>query len=282
MEVDLHTHTTVSDGVLEPEALVEMAASCGVRYLGITDHDATDGLPRALSKAREFPSITVIPGVELSTDVSSGEVHLLGYLMEYEDPGFQATLEKFRDSRKVRASRMVKKLCAMGLHIEWEKVLEHAGDGSIGRPHVAQALVEKGYVSSVQEAFARYIGRDGPAYAERDKLTPAQAVELLTSVNGLPVLAHPGDVPDLDGLSRELKEAGLVGMEVYYDHYPPEMVQRLARVAKRFDLVPCGGSDYHGEGLGARTDLGSVDVPVESALKLLAMASSRADRTVQT
>lgn len=282
MEVDLHSHTTVSDGVLEPEELVELAAQRGIRYLAITDHDTTDGLPRAQARARRLPPLFLIPGVELSTDVPWGEVHLLGYFIDYDNPEFQATLSRFRESRKGRARKMVEKLCQMGLSIEWERVLEQAGEGAIGRPHVAQTLVEKGYAASVQEAFAKYIGRDGPAYVERDKLTPAQAVGLIDSVRGLPVLAHPGEVVDIEDLLGTLKDVGLVGMEVYYDRYPPETVDRLAELARRFDLIPCGGSDYHGEGLGARTELGSVDVPVESAEKLLELSKRRAGRMAQT
>ncbi|MFQ5933291.1 MAG: PHP domain-containing protein, partial [Dehalococcoidia bacterium] len=242
MEVDLHSHTTVSDGLLEPEELVELAAKRGVRYLAITDHDTTDGLDRARVKAKDFPSLFLIPGIELSTDVPGGEVHLLGFFIEYHDPDLQSTLSRFRQGRKGRARRMVEKLSEMGMPLDWERVRELSGDGAIGRPHVAQALVEKGYVGSIQEAFAKYIGRDGPAYAERDKLTPAEAVRLVTSVNGLPVLAHPGEVPDIETLLRELKEVGLVGMEVYYDNYSCETVQRLAKVARKFHLIPCGGS----------------------------------------
>ena len=282
MEVDLHTHTRVSDGVLEPEELVALAVEKGVRYLGITDHDATNGLSRAMKKAQEYDSLTIIPGVELSTDVPNGEVHLLGYLMDYHDPGFQSTLVQFRNAREGRGRKMVEKLCAMGLDIEWDRVLEIAGDGAIGRPHIAQALVEKGHIASVKEAFNKYIGRQGPAYVERSRLTPVEAVKLLAEVNGLPVLAHPGDIQDIDALLGDMKDAGLVGMEVYYDHYPEEMVNYLAGCARRFDLIPCGGSDYHGEGLGAQTDLGSVDVPLDSVLKLLALDKERKGKAARS
>lgn len=279
MGVDLHTHTTVSDGVLEPEELVELAAQQGVQYLAITDHDATDGLDRAIAKATEYPPLTLIPGIELGTDVPGGEVHLLGYFIDYKDADFQAILSRFREGRKGRATRMVENLARMGMPLDWSRVQEISGDGAIGRPHVAQALLEKGYVADIQEAFAKYIGRDGPAYAERDKLTPAEAVEIVVSVDGLPVVAHPGEIANLEELLAELKRVGLVGMEVYYAYYPEDLVNRLRGLAEKYDLVPCGGSDYHGEGLAARTELGSVDVPVESVQRLVSLSRQRAKRT---
>ncbi len=278
MEVDLHTHTTVSDGVLDPEELVDLAVKKGVRYLAITDHDATDGLLRAGEEAKKHPSLTLIPGIELSTDVPSGEVHMLGYLMDYDDPDFQATLRQFRESREGRARKMVEKLNDMGMDINWDNVMKYAGDGTIGRPHIAQALMERGFVASVQEAFNKYINHDGPAYVEREKMTPVEAIELITSLYGLAVIAHPGDVVDLENLLVELKKSSLAGIEVYYGHYPQETVQRLARLAEKYDLIPCGGSDYHGEGLGARTDLGSVAVPSESAERLLTSPAKKSTR----
>ena len=279
MAVDLHSHTTESDGVLEPEDLVELAVKQGVEYLAITDHDTTDGLDRAFAKASEYPSFTVIPGIELGTDVPGGEIHLLGYYIDYKDADFQVTLSRFREGRVGRAASMVEKLAALGMPLEWSRVQELAGDGAIGRPHVAQALVEKGYINDVQEAFAKYIGREGPAYAERDKLSPAEAVEMVVAVGGLPVVAHPGEIADLDNLLGELKQAGLVGMEVYYAYYPDDLVRRLKQLADKHDLIPCGGSDYHGEGLASRTDLGSVDVPVESVKRLMALSKQHRSRT---
>lgn len=280
MYVDLHSHTTVSDGVLSPEELVRLAVERGLKYLAITDHDATEAIEPALEAAKSYPSFTIIPGVEMSTDVTKGEVHLLGYFIDYRDSDFQRTLAHFRDSRRERARKMVQKLEAMGVHIQWERVLEVAGDGSIGRPHIAQVMLEAGYISSIKEAFVKYLARDGPAYVARERLSPVEAVGMVTKVGGLPVLAHPGDIQGLDSLIVETKSAGLVGMEVHYDGYSKAEVERLAKVAKKHDLVACGGSDYHGEGIGAQTDLGDVDVPMESVERLFAIARQRPNRMV--
>ena len=275
MHVDLHSHTTISDGVLSPEELVDHAAHKGVRFLAITDHDTTGGLARAFERAKRHPSLTIIPGVELSADVPEGEVHILGYLDSYEAPGFQSEMERFREGRVGRAEGMVKKLSAIGLEIDWERVKEIAGDGAIGRPHVAQALVEKGHVKSVQEAFDLYIGRDGPAYVGRVKLTPADAIRLIQSVGGRAVLAHPSFTRNVESMLPSLKADGLAGMEVYYARYSRDQVARLKRLADQHGLIPCGGSDYHGPGLGPDVDLGDVDVPESSVVRLLGIGDSK-------
>ena len=275
MHVDLHTHTTVSDGVLSPEELVDHAARRGLRFLAITDHDATDGLTHAIERAERHPSLTVIPGVELSADADEGEIHILGYLDTYEDTAFQEEMHKFRDGRVGRAQAMVEKLKSLGLEVTWERVKEIAGDGAVGRPHVAQALMERRHVESVQEAFDLYIGKDGPAYVGREKLTPGDAIRLIQSVGGKAVLAHPSFTRNVETLLPEMKAEGLDGMEVYYARYTPELISRLKRLADKHGLVPCGGSDYHGPGLGPDIDLGSVDVPESSVYRLLGIGDSK-------
>ena len=269
MHVDLHSHTTVSDGVLSPEELVDRAAVKDLHFLAITDHDATDGLARAIERSKLHPSLTVIPGVELSADVNEGEVHILGYLDDYQDPGFQEEMKKFRDGRVGRARKMVEKLNGLGLEVEWERVKEIAGEGAVGRPHVAQALVERGQVESVQEAFDLYIGRDRPAYVGREKVTPRDAIGLIRSVGGKAVLAHPSFTRNVETLLPEMKAEGLAGIEVYYARYKPELIARLKRLSDKHGLIPCGGSDYHGPGLGPDIDLGDVDVPESSVYRLL-------------
>lgn len=275
MKVDLHTHTTASDGVLTPSQLVAQAARRGLGVLAITDHDSTEGIAEALEAARDYPSLTVIPGVELSTDVPRGEVHILGFYIDYSNESFQARLEAMRHSRVDRARRMVAKLKDLGMTIRWERVLELANGGSVGRPHIAEALLEAGHVGSFQEAFIRYIGREGPAYAEREKLTPVEAVALIVQVGGLPTLAHPGDMEDLPSYLAQLEAAGLVGIEVYYNGYGPETTGRLLKVARSYGLIVTGGSDYHGHGGKGEGELGSLDVPLESARALMALAGQR-------
>jgi len=276
-EIDLHTHTTASDGLLSPTALVELASARGLRILGITDHDSTGGVEEALQAAAE-QNVEVWPGVEISTDVPGAEVHLLGYFVDLHDNTFQRTLRALRDGRRDRAHRMVERLAQLGIPVEWSRVVELAGTGAIGRPHVAQAMVEKGYVRSVTEAFDLYLGRKGPAYIERYKLTPDQAAELVRQAGGLPVLAHPVIVgaeisgaeaateprlpPHIEQALPGLIRHGLVGIEAYYPDYPAALTDFLLDLAAQQGLVATGGSDFHGGGLSA--DLGSVYVPWEA------------------
>jgi predicted metal-dependent phosphoesterase TrpH len=226
--------------------VINLAYEQGVRVLSLTDHDSTEGVPEAREAAGAFPDFTLIPGVEFGTDIPGGEVHVLGYYLYPEDPQLQAALARFREGRRGRGEGMVKKLQELGLNVTWEQVQRIAGDASVGRPHVAQALLESGHVATVTEAFDKYIGRNGPAYVEREKLTPVEAVQTIVRLGGVPCLAHPADLLDLDSLLTELKAAGLAGMEVFYKDYPIETVERLREAAEQFDLVPWGGSDYHG------------------------------------
>ncbi len=273
---DLHTHSTYSDGVLNPKELVDLAYRRGVRVLALTDHDTTEGLPEALEAARAYPDLLLIPGIEMSTDVPGNEVHILGYFIDWHDQGFQRELARLRDSRLHRGRRMVEKLAQLGVHISWERVLAIAGAGAVGRPHIAQAMVEAGYVQDINEAFQRYLGRNGPAYVEREKLTPVEVVQLLLRVGGLAVLAHPRElVGELGHLLPPLKAAGLVGMEVYYQDYTPEEIEALLEWARRFDLLPLGGSDYHGLGGPQQREPGDIPLPDEPVQKLLELAKAR-------
>ncbi|MBM3183293.1 MAG: PHP domain-containing protein, partial [Chloroflexi bacterium] len=212
MKADLHLHTTASDGRLEPAELVRLAVKVGLDVIAITDHDTINGVPAALKAAQEYPSIFVIPGVEINTDVPHGEVHILGYFVDHTDDGLEAELRRLRTSRRERAQRMIEKLDKLGMKIEWQRVQELAKGGAVCRPHVAQVLLEKGYVKSEKEAFDKYIGHNAPAYVQREKLLPTEAVKLVTRAKGLPVLAHPDDILELGVLIPKLKEAGLIGI----------------------------------------------------------------------
>jgi len=275
-EVDLHIHSTASDGRLSPEEIVPKSAERGLTIIALADHDTVDSIAPALETARAFPGLKVIPCVEISTNVPRGEVHVLGYFIDYTSRELKVRLERMRSSRRERARGMIAKLRSLGIHIEWQRVQEIAGSGSIGRPHIAQAMLEKGYIASVKEAFTKYISRGGPAYVERGKMTPVGAVELILRANGLPVLAHPLTIDDLEAVVIELKAIGLVGIEAYYNGYTADEVSRLVSLANRHNLIATGGSDYHGLDASTETMIGSTDVPIEAAERLIALAEQRA------
>jgi predicted metal-dependent phosphoesterase TrpH len=259
--VDLHLHTTASDGSLPPPGLVALALERGLRHIAVTDHDSTEGVDAALRAAQDTP-LEVIPGVELNTDTPDGELHILGYFLDHHDPEFAERLSRQRASRMGRGEGMVRRLRDLGLDVSWGRVQAIAGEGgAVGRPHVARALVEGGYVASIKEAFDRYIGNDGPAYVARAKLEPAEAVTIVRRAGGLPVLAHPADIPELGSFLPGLIAAGLVGLECYYGVYPPQTVEPLVAAARDFGLVPTGGSDFHGLDVQPQFDLGATPVP---------------------
>jgi hypothetical protein len=266
--IDLHCHTTASDGRHSPTDLVQMAAELGLRAIAVCDHDSTEGLDEALAAGR-VAGIEVIPAVELSCDVAEGELHMLGYYPNYAQGSFQAELSRLREGRVGRAQAMVGKLIALGYPISFERVQDLAGDGAIGRPHIAQALIEARLVQNKGEAFDRLIGRRGPAYVERAKLSPVDACRMIRSVGGLPVFAHPfialasGRVLEpmpVEPALPALVEAGLAGLEVYYPNYTPALIDRLLRLSRQYGLLVTGGSDFHGEG-SAGAALGGVYVP---------------------
>ena len=272
---DLHTHTTYSDGSLTPTELIERAVSRGLEVLALTDHDCTDGTAEALEAAQKHPRLLFIPGVELSTDLPREEVHVLGYFLDWQNTRFQDRLAHLRRSRMERGQKMLTKLKHLGIDISWQRVKEIAGDGAVGRPHIALAMMEAGHISSLEEAFDRYLGRNAPAYVEREKITPAQAIQLVTDASGLPVLAHPRDLQNLESLLVELKRAGLIGIEVYYQDYDQQAIERLLTTARQHDLLPLGGSDFHGIGGAHERDLGDIPLPFEPVEQLIALARQR-------
>lgn len=263
--VDLHTHSTASDGELDPAGLVRLAVERGLSVLALTDHDTVAGIDATMDAARGT-NLQVIPGVELSADVPQAEVHVLGYFVDWHDAHFESMLVKFRDGRYGRAEKMTHKLAALGAPISFERVKEIAGDASIGRPHVAQVLVEAGHVTTIAEAFDRYIGRNGPAYVERFRLTPEDAVGLILQAGGVPVLAHPREVTHY---VEPMVRAGMLGLEVFYGMYDDQTIQGLAHLARQYGLVMTGGSDFHGlKKMAHLSSLGQVYVPPEAVDKL--------------
>lgn len=280
--VDLHTHSTASDGLYSPNELLQRAKEAGLRVLALTDHDTTDGIAEAAEAAHQL-DIEFIPGIELNTDIKGGEVHVLGYFPEFERPAFQAIIKTLRDARERRGQRMVEQLNEHGIHISWERVRAIA-QGAVGRPHVARALIEAGYVQSVGEAFDTYIGKGGVGYVPRHHLSSVDAVRLIDSANGLPVIAHPLNLPGLAKLREELSElcaAGMVGLETYYGPYTPENERELLALANTYHLIPTGGSDFHGPGIHP-TPLGGRYVPYEAVEHLKRLAAQRQGRTPPT
>ncbi len=276
-EVDLHCHTTASDGALSPEELVALAAHLGIKVLAITDHDSVEGIAAGLAAAAET-GIEAVPGIEINTDVPGAEVHVLGYYVDHTHVELRAETARLRDGRVGRARRMAEILTEMGAPVDFQRILEIAGEGAVGRPHVARALVEAGHVTSINEAFARYISHDSPAYVERMKFSPFEACALIRRAGGIPVYAHPvfydtgGAIKsalDLDTALPELKVAGLMGIEVYYKNYDAITVEYLLAVARRHDLLATGGTDFHG-GRPNEPEPGATYVPMRAAKRLRA------------
>lgn len=268
IHIDLHLHTTHSDGTLSPTQLVDLCASRGLKVLAISDHDSTTGIPEATTAATRH-DIEIIKAIELSTDVPGSEIHMLGYFVNTEDASFQDLLTQFRAGREDRGRKMVEKLNGLGIEISWEQVDRIADGASVGRPHIAQAMVERGYMKYKKDAFDQYLGRNGPAYVERMRLEPEDAVKVLVDNGALPVMAHPlyyerKDMTKLRTMVANLKDAGMVGLEVYYGEFSGEEVEMLKGLAQELGLVPCGGSDYHASGNPGEVQPGSAGPPMDS------------------
>jgi hypothetical protein len=261
-EIDLHTHSLRSDGALSPRDLVQRAAARGVKVQALSDHDTLAGVAPAAATGAEL-GVRIIPATELNTESEWGDAHVLGYFIDSGDAALEERLRWLRENRGRRIELMVKKLGALGYAVELGRVLEIAQGGALGRPHLAQALVEKGYVRTYDEAFDTVIAKDSPAYVARVGLTPVEAVTLIRTHGGVPSLAHPGTVIGLGALLPKLVAAGLAGIEAYYGDHSPEMTVAYLLLAREHGLVPTGGSDFHGRGEHG-VDLGGVFVPSET------------------
>jgi predicted metal-dependent phosphoesterase TrpH len=262
--LDFHTHTTASDGTLAPRALVRTAAEHGVGVLAITDHDSTDGLAEAADEAARH-GITLVPGVEINCEIERrngrrAEVHVLGYFVDVADVAFQAFLRSRRQERVRRVEAICERLAALGMPVAAAEVFALAGAGAAGRPHVAQAMVDRGYVRSVREAFDRYLGAAGPVRAPRFDLAPAEAVAVIRRARGVPVLAHPGLIGD-DDVIAPLVTAGLQGIETYYPEHSAAQTATYLGLCRDHGLVATGGSDYHGPRNGRSGQPGTPLVP---------------------
>jgi predicted metal-dependent phosphoesterase TrpH len=269
--VDLHTHTTASDGTYAPRDLVIEAASRGVRVLAITDHDSTEGLPEAFEEAERRRPLELLPGIEINCDVEGAEIHVLGYLMEWQAPWFQEFCREQRRERRERVHLMAERMAALGMPFDADEVFALVKEGSAGRPHVAQVMVARGYVKTVREAFDKYLAAGRPGHVPRKKLTPEDAVRLIRRAGGVPVFAHPG-LASRDQLIPGLIAAGLMGIECYYTEHSAQQRATYLQICKDQDLVATGGSDFHGPQVRAAT-LGSPSVPMAAVDALRAKAA---------
>lgn len=267
--VDLHLHTTYSDGTLSPEALVAMAGERDVALIAITDHDEISGIIPA-QHAGAACGVQVLSGVEINTEVGRENVHILGYGFPADSPVMHAGLHELRTWRLERAMKMLERLRTIGYPLEAERVLAIAGHGSIGRPHIARALVEVGYMADISTAFDKLIGNRGPAYIPRTSYQPERAIALIHRAGGFASLAHPGKLGDPIRIIRRLLEGGLDALEVYHSDHPAATTERLRLLAQRFNLLITGGTDSHGPDGPRVVPVGAVPVPDEVGQAVLA------------
>ena len=264
--IDLHTHSVASDGALTPTELIARAAERGVRIQALADHDTLLGVAEAVAEG-ERRGIRIIPATELNTESEWGDVHVLAYFVDPHDSALEERLRWLRENRGRRIELMVEKLNALGHAVSLDRVREIARGGSLGRPHLAQALYEAGHVPTYDSAFDTLISKDSPAYVSRIGLAPLEAVALARKHGGVPSLAHPATAIDLERLLPLLVETGLVGIECYYPSHTPEFTALCLRLSVRYGLVATGGSDFHGRG-DHGSDLGGVFVPPECIASL--------------
>ncbi|MFO7548233.1 MAG: PHP domain-containing protein [Acidimicrobiia bacterium] len=250
MAVDLHTHSRASDGSDEPAVLVERAARAGLRALALTDHDTLDGIPEARETANRL-GLELVPGVELSLEWDRGGMHMLVLWLEPGPGPLQDRLSRLQEGRERRNRRMVERLRELGIDIDYREVEAEAGPGVVGRPHLAAVLVRKSVVPDIPTAFTEYLAKGRPAYVDRERLGPHEAIGLARSSGAVPVLAHPhtldlDDPFEMDDILADLRDSGLVGLECHYGTYGAVQRAAMVALARRHGLIPSGGSDYHG------------------------------------
>lgn len=265
---DLHVHTTASDGRVSPQNILIQAKEAGLAAIAITDHDTVDGLLNVWQTIKQDPALEVIPGIEFSTDISNHEVHILGYFIDHFHPALTDQLQLLIKSRMERAQQIVLKLAKLGYPIDYNRILQIAGSSTaIGRPHIAQALVERGYFIRTADVFHNLLKTDGPAYVPHYKLDTLSIVNLIRLIGGIPVLAHPGLIHN-DKLVEEVLHCGIAGIEVYHPIHQPEAISRYLIMAKQYHLLITGGSDYHAIEGRFPNKLGIYTIPYENVEQL--------------
>ncbi len=247
-KADLHTHTFHSDGACSPEEIIEKAKKAGLDTISITDHDSINGFKDAFEAGKNL-GVEVIPGVEISSEISNREIHILGYFFDPENSELERYLNFFREERVKRADRIASKLMHLGFEIHLDEVLQKANNSSVGRPHIAQVMLEKGYVSSYYEAFNKYIGNGSPAFEKKVHVSPESAFKIINDAGGLSFIAHPGNIPE--NLLKELIDAGMDGIEVVHPSHSKTQQKFYRGIVNSYFLLESGGSDFHG---GKRED----------------------------
>ncbi len=247
--VDLHIHSTASDGTLSPEQILKMAQDLNLRAISITDHDTIKG---AVEAHRHLtPDVELLSGIEISTSLQGNTLHILGYLIDLKDPALSRTLSILQNARKERNPKIIQKLQQLGIELTYEEVVKVSGGGEVGRPHIAEVLLQKKVVRSINEAFQKYLGANGPAYVDKYRLQPAEAISLIADAGGVPVLAHPFTIKtdserDLDKIVSELVSNGLKGIEVHYSEHTDIQTLLYEQIAQKHELLITGGTDFHG------------------------------------
>ncbi len=266
--VDLHLHTTASDGVLSPSEIVRYAKAKGLQAIAITDHDTIDGCEEGLSEGERI-GFEVIPGIEISAEYSPGSMHILGFFLDIHHPLLNERLEYLQKARAERNPKMVAKLNQLGMEVTYEEVLKASGGGQVGRPHFANVLLEKKYVRNFQEAFERFLKKGAPAYVDKFRFTSKEALHFIHEAGGMAVLAHPNTLgvkrySELEKLALQLVDEGLKGIEVYYPEHSAVEVAQYKNLADRYSLLSTGGTDYHGiekNGLDIGVGRGEMKLP---------------------
>lgn len=259
MYIDLHIHTTASDGSFTPSEVVRYAKEKGLGAIAITDHDSTEGNEEAMEEGTQ-QGVEVIPGVEISVDYAPGSMHMLGYFVTTGSKTLKGKLTLLQNSRAERNPKILERLNQLGLMLTYDEVVQASGGGQIGRPHIAQALLKRGYIKTIPEAFDKYLGKGTPAYIEKFRLTAEEAISMIAEAGGIPVLAHPFTLHcknshELESLVKNLVSHGLKGIEVYYSEHNRAQTSSYLRLVQDYNLVATGGSDFHGENMEG-VDLG--------------------------
>ncbi len=247
LKADLHMHSSFSDGVHTPSELVDIAKNAGLNIISITDHDTVGGVGQGI-KAGQEKGLEVIPGIEISSVLGTFEIHILGYFIDISSPELLKFLEHLRKERIIRAKKIISRLNAHGFDISFEEVKNHAGDETIGRPHIADLLLAKGYIKYFHEAFDKYLARNKPAFVEKAEVKPDDAVKIIHTAGGLAVLAHPGSLPD--NIINRIVRKKIDGIETLHPSHSPARIKQLKQIRDKFSLLDTGGSDYHGNNRG--------------------------------